>query len=104
MNATAKFQQIDSECDISDAWRELTDPENERGECATALFEHSRATAFHASDSSPSGVTVPVPLLVGLRIENLGVTELHSRDWAMRVFGPKEISRIEDAQYNSVNE
>lgn len=31
----------DSECDVTDAWNERNDPENEEGAIVTAYFEHS---------------------------------------------------------------
>ena len=103
MYAKTIIPTFDSELDITDDWLAVTDPENELGEVATALFEHGRAEAFHPSDPRVPGEWVDVPVLTGLRVENIGVTEFHSRDWVIEVFGAKEVARIEDSQYDRVN-
>lgn len=105
MNAPANIPaRIDSERDVSDAWMEQTDPENERGDEATALFEHGSIWAYsHDNNPNDYGRSVSDPILIGLRVQNDGVSLTYPREWAMKALGPEWVKRIEAAQYEALN-
>lgn len=104
MNAYTHINaQADSTVDVTDAWNEQTDPENARGDSATALFDHDSAEAFHPSDPRPQGEIVSVPILTGLHVETDGGAITYPREWVLTVFGSKWVSRMEDEQYEAIN-
>lgn len=99
---TPNIPKCDARLNVSDDWCFITDPENERGEIATAMFD--------ATDTSGSYVT---PLghgrfaeteyrtvehsLVGFTVENSGAIQFFSRAAAIETFGAETVSDWEAA-------
>lgn len=73
----------DSECDVTDAWNERNDPENEEGAIVTAFFEHSH-------DHGQTQAT-----MIGLTVEECGETFHYSTIGALFQLGLQAVRRIE---------
>lgn len=73
----------DSECDVTDAWLERNDPENEEGAIVTAFFEHSY-------DHGQTQAT-----MIGLSIEEDGLTLFYTGYGALAMLGAQAVYRIE---------
>ena len=85
MNAVTEFNldkiAADHVADLSDMWMEETDPENERGEVCTGLF-----------DVSLDGETVT---LVGLIVEDENGESLRNREFALVALGADRVTALE---------
>lgn len=73
----------DSECDVTDAWNERNDPENEEGATVTAFFEHSH-------DHGQTQAT-----MIGLAVEEDGLTLYYTAFGALGQLGTQAVWRIE---------
>ena len=73
----------DSECDVTDAWNERSDPENEEGAIVTAFFEH-------ATDHGQTQAT-----MIGLSIEEDGLTLFYTGYGALAMLGTQAVCWIE---------
>ena len=74
---------MERQTDITDAWGEQTDPENERGETCGAIFEYDRH-----DDLS----------LARIEITDDNTTITRDRAWAAKVMGGEVIERIEASE------
>ena len=85
----------DHTADISDAWQETTDPENERGEVVVGFFNRVPVDCYAAREGC---FTRDGYELVSVSIEDTSGTVTRNRDWAMKMMGYEAITRIEDAE------
>jgi len=85
----------DHNADISDAWMEVTDPENKRGEIAMGYFNRVSVDCYAPREGC---YTRDGYELASISIEDTSGIVTRSRDWAMKMMGYEAITRIEDAE------
>lgn len=82
----------EAEIDVTDLWIETTDPENEFGETADALFQTSDGIGLDAQLRCEWTVDAT---LVGLRVSDLTGDYYYTRAQALQVLGAGGVSLIE---------
>ncbi len=85
-DAKPKWATAEYTLDITDAWNDIVDPENEDGETVTAHFRRE------ISDR-PDQDTMT---LLGLSIADDSGTIYRDREWAVKMFGPHDVWHIEE--------
>jgi len=82
INHPPSWAIADRVIDITDAWLEQTDPENERNEVCLAYLH---------SEKYDDGMRV-----AGIAIEDNDGTTYRNRDWAVKILGADAIWRVEE--------
>ena len=90
----------DGSSDITDAWSEITDPENIVGDTCEALFAHEDCDVPVGLDDSRICVW---PRLIGLRVTDENGTRDYDRDYALRLFGDRMIRLCEADEFERLN-
>jgi len=90
----------DSSCDISDAWREQSDPKNENGENCIAYFDHGNGYAF---DSAHNDVPWISATLCGISVDDGHGAWFCARERALHLLGTEAVERIEAAHERDLN-
>lgn len=98
---TDPITDADLEVDLTDAWAELTDPESERGESATGLFDIAEVSDSYFTDSghglfSERDCVTRTASFRGLRVEAKAGGIYIAREWVAAAFGAKWIAEIEE--------
>jgi len=94
----------DATIDITDAWQEATDPENEFGQECTAVFSvepsERRSLPSFAYDDPPDVIAT----LTGLVVDDGHGPQFHDRAQAVEQLGADAVSRIEDRKAEQLAE
>ena len=90
---------FDSECDLTDYWREAVDDESE--DLVTGYFDHHEAESYGVNPDKVYWIEVPV--LIGVKIANRDCETIMDREFCQKVLTPALVSEIEDAQLDAVN-
>jgi len=85
----------DHTADISDAWMEATDPENERGEVVMGHFNRVSVDCYAPREGCYARDGYE---LASISIEDTSGTVTRNRYWAMKMLGYEAITRIENAE------
>lgn len=91
----------DHECDASEIWQEETDPEAERGEGCTALFESRLEEGWDGNPFHEFYVTVFT--LIGITIDDGHGEKTYPRERAIELLGIEAVERLEEAAFESEN-
>ena len=65
------------ECDVTDAWLESTDPENEFGECAEAYLEFDDITGAEVVSVSVDDGSGFIPMKRAIAIQCMGIDAIY---------------------------
>jgi len=91
----------DHECDASEVWQEETDPDAERGELCTALFETRVDPGWDGNPFHEFDVTVFT--LIGIRVDDGHGAKTYPRERAIELIGIEAVERIEEHEFQREN-
>lgn len=90
--AVNPFTHADRVVDISDAWREQTDPNNERGEVCLAYFASEKVPCQNERHECFTGDGLA---LIGISVRDNSGTVYRGREWAVKMLGTDTVWQIE---------
>lgn len=88
-------RKADRITDMSDAWMEMMDPENERGEVCMAFLEAVDVPCYNAREGC---FDAPGFRLIGISIEDTTGKIYRDRDWCHKILGADVIWRVEASE------
>lgn len=87
--------------EITDAWREISDPENEHGETCLAFFEVETVEAWTGNPRDE--INAAACRLVAIAIDDGRGLHWRNREQAIQLFGDAAIARFERIETEHLN-